>query len=114
MQFTVRAIDKTLLSDEKEIIARYSARRVPCDGSGKRLFVDQRAALPVVQIALLFGKPCRIAFDESAFDEPSRGARSEHEQARKLELARALLDLMQERLAVPFAAEIGVDRQRGE
>ena len=28
-----------------------------CHGSGERFFVDQGAALPVVEIALLFGKP---------------------------------------------------------
>src|SRR6266566_9967340 len=92
----------------------HGLRRARCDGSDQRLFVDQGAALPVVEIALLFGKPRWIAFDESALDEPSRGSRGEHEQARKPELAGALLDLVQERLAVPFAAEIGVHSQRGE
>src|ERR1700704_6577650 len=85
----------------------HGMRRARCDGSGERLFVDQGSALPVVEIALLFGKPRRIAFDESALDEPSRGSRGQHEQARKPELARTLLDFVQERLAVPFAAEIG-------
>src|SRR6202158_3813597 len=88
----------------------HGMQRARCDASGHRFFVDQRAALPVVEIALLFGEPCRIAFDESSLDEPSRGSRGEHEQARKPELASALLDLVQERLAVPFAAEIGVHR----
>src|ERR1700737_4619639 len=110
MQFTVRAIDKNLLCDWRD--GNYRTPRelgARCDASGQRLFVDERAPLPVVEIALLFGKRRRIAFDE-----PTRGARGEHEQARKPELASALLDLVQERLAVPFAAEIGIHRQRRE
>src|SRR5438105_4435149 len=89
----------------------HGMRWARCHGSGECFFVDQRAALPVVEIALLFGKPRGVAFDESALDEPSRSSGGEHEQARKPELAGALLDLVQERLAVPLAAEIGVHRQ---
>src|ERR1700682_3500465 len=115
MQFTVRAIDKNLLCDWRDGNYRMPMKLwAQCEASDQRLFVDERAPLPVVEIALLFGKRRRIAFDEPALDEPARGARGEHEQARKPELASALLDLVQERLAVPFAAEIGIHRQRGE
>src|SRR5438552_18963031 len=73
----------------------------------ERFLVDERTTLPVVQVALLLGEPPRIAFDKAALEEPAGGARRQHDQTREPELPRALLDLVQQRLAITFAAKIG-------
>src|SRR6266404_3812088 len=100
---------------------RYAARAIPASlrSRGDRLrhglaslrqrfLVDERAPLPVVQVALLLGQPVRVAFDEAALEKPARCARREDEQPRELELLRPLLDFVQECLAISFTPEIGM------
>src|SRR5690348_9005879 len=78
----------------------------------ERSFVDQRAALPVVQVALLAREARRRALDEAALEKPSGGARRQHEEPRELELLRPLLDLVQQRGSVAGTAEVRMHRER--
>src|SRR5690349_17917321 len=61
-----------------------------CPGSRleRAFLVDQRATLPVVEVALLLRQPRRVAFHEAALDEPAGRARGQDEQARQAQLAR--------------------------
>src|SRR6476661_1900956 len=74
-------------------------------------FVDQRAPLPVVEVALLLRQARRLALDETALDEPAGSPCGQDQQARQAKLARALLDFMEQRLAVAFAPEVGMHGQ---
>src|SRR5437868_13892360 len=80
----------------------------------ERLAVDLRLALVIVERVLLVRAVGDRGGAKAALEEPVRRLGGEHEEAGELEAARALLDLVQQRLAVAVAAEIRVDGQRGE
>src|SRR6266496_2190498 len=101
----------------ESIMARGSTRSSPgpkTRKSGQSLLVDQRSALPVIEVALLARQPRRRAFDEAALEKPAGGAGRQHEESRELELLRALLDLVQERFTVAFAPKVGMYGERGQ
>src|SRR6476661_10480814 len=65
--------------------------------------VHQRLALVIVERLLLLRQVGDRAGAIAALDEPVRRLRRQHEERGQLELARPLLDLVHQRLAVAFA-----------
>src|SRR6478735_2960174 len=82
--------------------------------ASERLAVDLRLALVIVERLLLVREVPDRGRAKAALEEPVRRLGGEHEEACELEAPRALLDLVQQRLAVAFAAEIRVDGERRE
>src|SRR6185503_2727571 len=80
----------------------------------QRLAVDQRLALVIVEGLLLLRQVGDGCAAKAALQEPVGRAGGEHEQARELEPPCARLDLAHQRLAIPYAPEIRVHRQRRE
>src|SRR5438477_10118995 len=97
---------------------RKSNYRMPdasqCHVLREPLFVDQGAALPVIEIPLARRQSRRIAFGEAALDEPPGSSCRQHEQSDEPQLARPLFDLVHQGLAVPFATEIRMHGERSK
>src|SRR6266550_4367228 len=89
MHWIMRAIDCPRKAEKR---GNYRTADTGC--LRKLLFVDQRAALPVVEVPLARGQPRWIAFDKAALGEPSRGSRGQHEEPGEPQLPRTLLDLV--------------------
>src|SRR5206468_10302462 len=95
------------------------AMTTPCElrrgrSLSQLLSIDLRLALEIVERLLLLWQVGDGCVPVAALEEPLRGAGREHEQVVELELPRASLDLVHQRFAVTFAAEIRMHRERCE
>ena len=74
---------------------------------------DQRLTLPVVHMLPVLRQVVHGCRDETALQEPVRGARGEHEQLAQAGGARAVFHVLEQPLAVALRLRIGTDDQAG-
>ena len=80
----------------------------------QRLLIDERLPLVIVERLLLMRQLGDGSGAKTALQEPMRRSGREHEQLLQPQLARALLDFLQQRFAVALALEVGMDGERSE
>ena len=98
-----------------KVVQMTGRRNMPAAGliQGGSEFLDQyqRLALPVVHVLAVLGQVIDAGLHEAALQEPVRGARRQHEQLLEAGGARAVLEVLQQALAIALCLRIGADGQ---
>src|SRR5258708_32459105 len=80
----------------------------------QRFVIYQRLALVIVERLLLPRQVGDLPDPDPAFEKPMCGLGREHEELPELEFPRARLDLVHQRFAITFAAEVRLHGERGQ